>query len=406
MQPRTSSLPVRRLLLWLLPALVLVTVLALLFRSRAELVDLAEVQRMPMQVTIDEEGMTRTREVFTVAAPVSGRLLRPSLKEGDVVTAGKTVVAEIEPSDPAFLDPRTMAESEAARDGAAAALALAKAELKKARAEQAFAVSEVARARELFRKGTVPRQHVDDAERAVQSAEALVEAAEASVNVRQFDLDRAKARLITPADAIEGRHPCACVTVRSPVNGRVLRVLHKSEIVVSAGTPLIEVGDPRDLEIVADLLSDDAVKVRPGQRVIIERWGGEAPLNATVRLVEPLAFTKVSALGISEQRVNVIMDLDDPVNKRPSLGHAYRVFARVVTWEADDVVTVPLTALFPRGAGWAVFVDANGIAERRDVRTGHRSGLTVEVLEGLTPGEHIVRHPHDGLAPGVRLRTR
>ena len=396
----------RRLLFWSVPAVALGIALLLLFRPQAELVDLVAVKRQPLSVTIDEEGETRTREVFTIAAPVSGRLLRTSLKEGDVVAAGETVVAEIEPNDPAFLDPRSQAENTAARDAASAALELARAELKQAQAEQDFAVAEVGRARELFGKGTVPRQRVDDAERAVQSAEGLVEAAEASLNVRQFELDRAEARLITPAQLNEGRLPCECVKVRSPVDGRVLRVMRKSETVVAPGTPLLEVGDPSDLEVVADLLSDDAVKVRVGQRVIIDHWGGDHPLNAVVRVVEPLAFTKVSALGIEEQRVNVVMDLIDAPEVRPSLGHAYRVYARIISWQSDDVITVPLTSLFPRGDGWAVYVASDGSAEVREVTIGHTAGLTVEVLDGVAPGERVVRHPQDGLHDGVRIRER
>ena len=359
-----------------------------------------------MVVTIDEEAETRTREVFAIAAPVGGRLLRPSLKEGDVVVAGETVVAEIEPSDPEFLDPRSLAESEAARDAASAAKVLAAAELKQATAERDFALAEVERMRELYGRGTVPKQRVDDAERAAQATQALVEAAEAALRVSDFNLARAEARLITPAETNSDRAPCACVTVRAPIDGRVLRVLHKSETIVQPGTALVEVGDPADLEIVADLLSADAVKVGVGQRVMIERWGGEGQLSAAVRVVEPLAFTKVSALGIEEQRVNVVMDLLDPIERRSKLGHGYRVNARIVIWQADSVLAVPLTALFPVGDGWAVFVDDDGYAATRTVEIGHTAGLAVEIVDGLEAGERVIRHPNDRLEDGTRIRYR
>ena len=333
-------------------------------------------------------------------------MLRPGLKEGDQVTANETVVAEIEPSDPEFLDPRSQAESEAARDAATAALELAGAELKQAEAERDYALAEIARARELYQKGTFPKQRVDDAERAAQATQALVEAAQANLNVREFELHRAQARLITPLQIQENRAPCACVTVKSPVDGRVLRVLHKSEVVVQPGTPLLEVGDATDLEIVSDMLSFDAVKVRPGQQVIIDRWGGERDLNALVRVVEPFAVTKVSALGIEEQRVNVVLDLVDPPEVRQALGHAYRVNVRVIVWQSDAVKTVPLTALFRRDDAWAVFVDNDGVAEIRGVSIGHTAGLDVEVLQGLHVGDRVVMHPNDRLVDGSRIRHR
>ena len=402
--PKTSLY--KRILLWSVPVLALTLSLFLLFRPRAELVDIVQIDTGPMLVTIDEEGETRTREVFTISAPVTGRLLRPLLKVGDNVVAGETVVAEIEPSDPAFLDPRSLAESEAARNAAAAALDLATAELKRVEAERDFAFAEVERARQLYQKGTVPKQRVDDAERAAQATEAAVDAATANLSVQVFELNRAEARLITPAQVSSNRQPCECISLKSPVTGRVLRVLLKSETVVAPGVALLELGDPQDLEVIADLISVDAVKIAPGQRAIIEQWGGEQPLEARVRVVEPLAFTKVSALGIEEQRVNVIMDLVDPPDQRPTLGHGYRVNVRIVVWEGEDVLTVPLTALFRRDSGWAIFVDQDGAAVIRNVDIGRTQGLDVEVLSGLEAGERIVRHPSDRLTDGVRIRYR
>ena len=401
-----STAVFKRLLLWSIPTAILLGVFVVLLRPRAELVDIIEVSAKPMVVTIDEEGEARAREIFTISAPVRGRLLRTSLKEGDSVIAGQTTVAEIEPSEPEFLDPRSQAQSEAARDAATAARDLAAAELKQAQAERDYALAEVERARELYRKGTVPRQRVDDAERAAQTTQALAEAATANLNVKDFELNRAQASLITPSQSQDHRSPCACVTLKSPIDGRVLRVLQKSETVVMPGTPLLEVGDASDLEIVADMLSEDAVKVQPGQKVIIDRWGGANTLNAIVRVVEPIAFTKVSALGIEEQRVNVVLDLVDPVETRQSLGHAYRVNIHVVTWQSDDVKTISLTALFRQGDQWSVYVDNDGVAETRAVRIGHTAGLDVEVLDGLDVGERVVMHPNDRLQDGTRIASR
>jgi len=397
----------KRLIFWSVPATVLVIMLVLLFRPRAELVDLVQVQRTPMLVTLDEEGETRTRDVFTINAPLRGRLLRTSLREGDAVVAHQTPVAQIEPSDAEFLDPRSQAQNEAARDAANAALALAAAELRQAEAERNFAAAEVRRFRELYARGTVPKQRVEDAERAAQSALAAVEAAQASLSVRQFELDRAEASLITPAGSHEAHGSwCECVTVRSPVDGRVLRVLHKSETIVSPGTPLIEVGDPHDLEVVADYLSVDAVKIEPGQPAYIEGWGQERRLNAVVQRVEPYAFMKVSALGIEEQRVNVILDITDPVESWTALGHGYRVESKVIVWQGDAVKTVPLTALFRQGDDWAVFVAEGDTAILRTVEIGHTAGLKVEVVDGLEVGDWVVMHPNDRLEDGSRLRRR
>ena len=396
----------RRVALWSLPALVLIVALVLLFRPAAELVDIAEVKLKPMRVTIDEEGEARTRDIFTISAPVRGRLLRTSLEAGDPVVANHTVVAQIEPSDPEFLDPRTQAELEAVRDGAMAARDLAQAELKQAQAERNFAEAEVVRVRELYAKGTVPRQRVDDAERAAQATQAAVDAAEANLRVADFGLHRAEAALITPVDTTGNRLPCECVTVKSPVDGRVLRVLQESEVTVAPGTPLLEVGDAHDLEVVADMLSVDAVKIRPGHRAVIEGWGGEQALQAVVRVVEPFAFTKVSALGIEEQRVNVVLDFTGPETQRAQLGHGYRVEVKVIMWDSDEVVTVPLTSLFRDNERWAVYLDSGGEVVLRGVEIGHTAGLDVEVVGGLAVGDRVVRHPNERLSDGARIRYR
>ena len=224
--------------------------------------------------------------------------------------------------------------------------------------------------------------------------------------MRGAELERARAELLSPLAARGMKPSCPCVPVTAPVDGRVLQVIHESEAVVSAGQPLIEIGDPEDLEIVADLLSTEAVRVEPGQRVMIEEWGGGAVLNGRVERVEPYGFTKVSALGIEEQRVNVIIDFTDPPAQWRRLGHGYRVEARIVLWENEDVLKVPLSALFRDAGDWTIFVEREGRAEKRRVEPGRQNGLESEILEGLAVGERIVLYPSDRVVAGVRLTAR
>jgi HlyD family secretion protein len=224
--------------------------------------------------------------------------------------------------------------------------------------------------------------------------------------VRESEYQVARARLMSPGSTRRGAADCACITVVSPVNGRVLRIVTESEGVVLAGAPLVDVGSPEQLEVVVDLLSADAVRVQPGQRVIIEAWGGERPLAGKVRRIEPFGFTKVSALGIEEQRVNVVIDITAPRENWLRLGHGYRVEPRIVLWEAADVLRVPLSALFRHGERWAVFVESAGRAQLRDVEIGQGNGLEAEVRSGLESGERVVLHPGDRVSPGVRLEER
>ncbi len=394
----------RRLFVWGGIALVLAVLLVMAFRPQPVVVDLLTVRPGPLQVTVDAEGITEVRDVFTISAPVGGRLQRTPLEVGDAVLRGETVVATIEPSDPAFLDPRAQAESQEELEAAVAARDLAAAELEKAEVEKSFAETELKRARELFASRTVPQRFVDDAERAYRSAAAAVTAAIAALDARKHQVKRARARLITPAAGERNDGDCDCVTLQAPVSGQVLRIFEKSETVVVPGDPLLEIGDPKDLEVVADFLSADAVQVSAGDRALIEGWGGAQPLDARVRRVEPFGFTKISALGIEEQRVNVVFDLVSPPEAWESLGHGYRVIARVVLWEGRDVLTVPVTALFRDGDRWEVFVASDGRARVRTVTPGHRAGLQVEIIDGLGAGEVVVVNPPEHLADGVALQ--
>ena len=396
----------KRLLFWGPLALALAIALAWLFRPAAVPVDLVAVDRGPLVVTVSDEGETRVRDMYVVSAPVPGRMRRIELEAGDEVVADTTVVARIEPSDPSFLDVRSAAEARAGVDAAAAARTHAAAQVRRAQAELDFARAEFERMRALARSHTVSENELDAAQRRARTAEAALAEAEAERRMRESEYQVARARLLSPSAARASVADCDCVSVFSPVSGRVLRIVTESEGVVQSGTPLIEVGDPDQLEVVVDLLSADAVRVEAGQHVIIEAWGGEQPLEGKVRRIEPFGFTKVSALGIEEQRVNVVIDITTPREQWARLGHGYRVEPRIVLWESADVLRVPLSALFRHGQQWAVFVEREGRAQLRPVEIGQGNGLEAEVLGGLERGERVVLHPGDRVSQGARLVER
>jgi HlyD family secretion protein len=395
----------KRLLFWVPLAAALAVALLWVFRPAAVAVDLVEAKRGPLAVSVSDEGETRVRDMYVVSAPVPGHLRRIDLEAGDSVVADQTVVAQIEPSDPTFLDVRSAAEARAGVDAADAARTHAEAQVRRAEAELEFAQSELERIRALARSHTVSENDLDSAERRAKTTDAALAEARAELKVRQSEYQVARARLMTPASR-RGTSDCDCVSVYSPVSGEVLQVLTESEGVVQSGTPLVEIGDPDKLEIVVDLLSADAVRVQPGQRAIIEAWGGTRPLEGVVRRVEPFGFTKVSALGIDEQRVNVVIDIKEPRQQWARLGHGYRVEPRIVLWESRDVLKVPLSALFRQGRQWAVFVAQDRRAVLRQVEIGHENGLEAEVVSGLEAGERVVLHPGDRVSPGVRLQPR
>lgn len=395
----------RRLAFWTPIVIVGALILFWLFRPEAVPVDTALVARGPIIVSISDEGETRVRDVFVVSAPVPGLMRRISLEPGDEVIAGETVVAQIAPSDPAFLDRRSEGEGRAAVRAAEAGLKLARAALQRAEAERDFATAELQRYQGLAKADTISANELDAAERRSRTAAAVVEEARANLEVREFELEQARARLLTPALA-RSQDDCDCLDVFSPVSGSVLQVLQESEAVVNSGAPLIEIGDPAELEVVVDLLSSDAVQVRPGQRVLIESWGGETPLNGVVRRIEPFGFTKVSALGIEEQRVNVRVDLTDAAERWQRLGHGYRVEPRIVLAEANDVLKVPRAALFREGESWAVFVNDHGRAALREVELGLENGLEAEITVGLSEGDEVVLQPGERVSPEVRLQQR
>ncbi len=366
-------------------------------------VDVAPVRRGRLQVTVDEEGRTRVRDRFTIAAPIVGRLARITLDAGDAVQRG-TVVARMNPLP---LDPRTRAEAVARLDAAEAARREAGVHVEHARAGLEQAQRTAARARQLGSLGTIGKEEREVAELAETSKQKEFDAATFAAQAAAYNLEAARAALIAPGGedtqamvaACEAQRD-GCIELRSPIDGQVLRVFEESERVVAVGTPLLELGDARALEVVVDVLSADAVQVKAGALVLIEDWGGQAPLQARVRRVEPSGFTKVSALGVEEQRVNVVADFVAPP---AAVADGYRVEARIVVWEDDDVVTVPTSALFRRAGEWNVFVMNRGRAQRRVIEVGRRSAMEAEVRRGLEEGTVVIVHPSDQVEEGVRV---
>lgn len=367
-------------------------------------VDLIEVAAAPMQVTIDADGRTRIRELYEVAAPIAGTALRAPVAVGDPVVGGETVVARVEPATPALLDARARAQAEAAVAEAEAALEVARSDLARAEEEEVFARMQFDRTETLVQRGVATITQLETATQALAVAEAAVAAARSRIAMADGTLDRARAALVGPgARAAQGD---CCIELTAPEDGVVLSVATISEHPVQAGAPLVTLGDPAALEIVADLLSSDAVRIGPGTRAIVERWGGPDPLEAVLRRIEPAAETRVSALGIAEQRVDAIFDIATSPSERPGLGHGFSVFLRVVEWEAEDVVQVPLGALFRHDDGWAVFVVEGGVVAQRAITLGRRGARTAQVLDGLAPGETIVTHPGEAVADGVAVIDR
>jgi HlyD family secretion protein len=370
-------------------------------------VDTAKIGRGPLSVTIDEEGKTRIREIFDVSAPVAGTMLRSPLEAGDTVVAGKTVVAVIQPKSPEFLDVRSRRELEAAVSAAAAAVTLAKAEVQKARSELTFAERDLERALTLSVTNVISEKAREQAALDVDSKRALLAIAEATLELKRQELNSARARLIGPENTnmFSDAGGC-CIDVKAPVSGNVLRVIAKSEQVIASGAVLAEIGDPHDLEIIVELLSSAAVKIKPGAEALIDNWGGGETLSAKVTTIEPTGFTKVSALGVEEQRVNVILELNDPPEKWQALGHEFRVFARIRQWYNPDVLRVPLSALFRHGEQWSTFRMVDGVSQLKRVEIGQRNSQFAEVLSGLDAGDEVVLYPSDRVEDGARVTRR
>jgi HlyD family secretion protein len=376
-----------------LTAAALAVLVALAFRPKPLHVETANVVRGPMQVTIDEDGETRAHDRYTLAAPVAGQLSRIELHEGDRIGPA-TVIATITPLP---LDPRETADVLARIQSAEALSREAQQQVARRVTDHAQTQRDLNRARELAKDGIVSRQSLEQAQSAEAAAAKEWEAAASRAQSAAAEVKRAQAGLVS-LEARRGDMGKA-VVVRPPAAGRILRVLEKSDRVVGAGTPLIVLSNPNHIEVVVDVLSADAVRVRTGAPVWIENWGGAAPLQGKVRLVEPYGFTKVSALGIEEQRVNVIVDFVDSPN---GLGDGYRVEARIVIWESQAATKAPVSALFRKGEAWNVFTCENGRAVQHQVEVGHRNALEAEITKGLGVGAGVILHPSSELKEGAR----
>ncbi len=369
-------------------------------------VETAQVARGAFEQTVSDDGKTRVRERYTVSAPLGGRVERIRLKSGDPVEEGQPV-ALIQPSAPAFLDARTAREL-AERVGAAEAQQLrAKAEVARARAQRDQATADVDRTAKLAQGGFVAAAAREQAELALRTAERGLEAARFAEHAAGHDVEQARAALRRYRAEAGAKVPGATPwEVTSPIKGRVLKVVQESEAVVPTGAPLVEIADPRSLEAVVDVLSQDSVSIRPGMPARLEVGAGVAPLAARVRLVEPAAFTKISALGVEEQRVNVVLDFAEPLDRVATLGDGYRVEAAIIVHRVDDALKVPVGAMFRDGDGWAVFVVDGSRAVKRPIKTSRRNGVEALVESGLQAGETVVVYPSDALRDGSRIEAR
>jgi HlyD family secretion protein len=387
-------------------ALVAMALVAAFWPQPTE-VDLGTVERGAMRLTVDEEARTQVRDPYVVSTPIAGHLLRVDLQPGDRVIQGETIVARMLPTNPAALDIRTREQARAAIDSARAALRVAEADLNKARSDRDLAQTALERTRKLFEQGNVSQAALERAESAMRSAQAMVDTARAAISMRVADLNNAEANLISFDNIGQARSASEAIDLPSPITGVVLRVIRESETILPAGTPVLEIGDTaNDLEVVVELLSSDAVRVAVGDPVEIDNWGGEDVLRGTVARIEPFGFTKFSALGVEEQRVNAVIRFTDPPEIRAGLGHGFRVEARIIVWQNEDALIVPSSALFRHETGWAVFVARAGRAVLTPVEAGRNNGIRAQILDGLMDGDEVVLYPSATLVDGARITPR
>lgn len=397
-----------RIATWALVLVALGTGVWLVVRPVPVPCDIAVVDQGPLVVTVDEDGRTRLKERYMVSAPLAGRTERITLKPGDAVTAGATLLTRISATDPSLLDERARAQAEARVLASEATVSRAEPELARCEAEVEHVRAEYERIRTASTSGASSVKEMEDELIMLRTAEHARDVARFSLLVAKYELEQARAALLQGSGSGQavGSRSGAAFEVRSPITGKVLRVMQESAGVVAPGDPLVELGSLSDLEIEVDVLSDQAVRVRAGQHVSLERWGGERPLRGVVRVVEPSGYMKVSALGVEEQRVNVIIDLLDPPEARASVGDNFRVEARIVVWETPDAVRVPVGALFRTGTEWTVYLVEAGRVKLRTVKIGERSSQAAQVMEGLRPGDYVIVYPSDRVMDGVRVKVR
>lgn len=387
-----------------IPIALLLLLIIYGFWPRALLINAAKVKRDGMTVTIEAEGKTRVIDRYVVSAPVPGSACRQDMNVGDTVTQDQ-VLYKLDPMQSAVLDPRSRATAEAKVKVAKSAVQAAEEKAKAAKADAEYAAAELARMEKLVKAGHATRELLDKAINNARSTAAAQRSANFTVEVARYELTAAKTALeYSAAKTSPDDHEH--VPIRSPIDGKILRIHHKCEGVVMTGAPLIEVGDTRRLEIEIDVLSEDAVRITPGMQVRFDRWGGEDPLLGRVRTVEPVGFTKISALGVEEQRVFVIADFTSPYEDWAKLGDGYRVDASFILWEGKNVLQIPTSALFRSDGNWMVFIIDDGKARPAPVKLGERTGLVAQILEGLQEGQVVIVHPDDRIHQGVRVRAR
>ena len=389
---------------WIITAVIVVAALAYGLKPQPALVETAVIEEGQFQVTINEEGITRVKDRYVISAPVSGYVRRIDLDIGDTVEK-QQILTQLEPLRSNVLDPRNRAEAEARVAAANSALLVAQQQAEAAKVDADFANQEFERKQKLKAKGFISEEELHAAQTEKRRADAVLRSARFSVDVAKYDLQAANTLLQYSAaqktDGVLREH----VPIESPVNGSVLSIHRKSEGVVNAGTPLLEVGDPAALEVAVDVLSFDAVNIAPGMEVSLQRWGGDS-IKGAVRVVEPVGFTKVSALGVEEQRVWVIVDLVSPRDQWQRLGDGYRMDATFLVWQADNVVIAPNASLFRLNNEWQVFKLVDGEVQQQQVTVGKRNGLHAQILKGLAPGDEVVVHPDSELKDGGEVTVR
>lgn len=399
-----------RLILTTVTVLLVAGALAVAFWPKPTMVDMGEVMRGTMRLTIDEEGRTRVRDAFVVSTPVAGQLQRVSVQPGDPVERGKTIVAHMRPTNPAALDVRTREQAHAAVNAAQAALRVARADLNAALANRDLAQTELGRTEQLVARGISTDVALDRASQTARVAQANVDTAEAAISMREAEIANAQAQLIGFDDqglAAAIGSQSDDIPLYAPANGRILRVIQQSETSLPAGAPIMEIGNiANDLEVVVELLSTDAVQVAVGDPVIIADWGGPTDLAGEVIRIDPFGFTQFSALGVKEQRVNGVIAFVSPPEDYFGLGHGFRVEAKVIVWEAEDTLIVPASALFRSGDAWAVFVVADGTAQLRKIEIGPNNGIQAQVENGLSDGDRVILYPSSGLSEGMSVAER
>ncbi|MBN1380920.1 MAG: efflux RND transporter periplasmic adaptor subunit [Deltaproteobacteria bacterium] len=373
------------------------------FLPKPVLVETAKAVRDPFRVTIEEEGKTRVKDRFVVSAPVAGFMRRVELKAGDAVEKGMPLFT-LEPLRSQTLDPRSRAEAKSAVSAARASVKAAEKREESAGIDAEFTADQLNRFQRLLASGAIAQEQFDQAEAAAKSAAAVYMAAQAATNVARSELKRAESILNYSATSQATEQEA--IIVRSPKAGRVLRLYQESEGAVNMGQPVLEIGDPRDIEVRVELLSSDAVKISQGTVVSFEHWGGGRILTGQVSRVEPSGFTKISSLGVEEQRVLVIVDMTSAPDVRPQLGDGYRIEADFTVWEGENVLQIPASALFRVGEKWAVFLTKANKARQKIVAVGHRNGLRAEILSGLNEGDTVIAQPDDAITDGGRIKVR